>query len=148
MMPLAILGAAIELLEFRSSLLNWACHLHFRWTCSQYLAFCKAMLARDMSVWEGLHILPGGAPSSGAKLCTCLRWVARPDNLNMEPCYELLLPVAKLRSSLHLRVRAHSLLVEQGRIGMPTGIAQGAVTFVQMHNLCHRCYWRQAPLWL
>ncbi len=30
MMLLAVLGAAIGLLEFSSSLLVWACHLHFQ----------------------------------------------------------------------------------------------------------------------
>ncbi len=35
-----------------------------------HLAFRKAMLARDMFVWGGLHISPRGAPSRGAKLCT------------------------------------------------------------------------------
>ncbi len=38
-----------------------------------HLALRKAMLAQDMSVWEGLH-MPRGAPSRGAKLCTYLRW--------------------------------------------------------------------------
>ncbi len=45
------------------------------------LAFRKAMLARDMSVWDGLHISPRGAPSLGAKLCTYLRWFAWPDRV-------------------------------------------------------------------
>ncbi len=73
-----------------------------------HLAFRKAMLARDMSVWEGLHISPRGAPSRGAKLCTYLRWFARPDKVSTEPYYELPLPVTKLRSIFHFRVGAHS----------------------------------------
>ncbi len=77
------------------------------------------MLARDMSVWGGLHISPRGAPSKGAKLCTYLRWFARPDRTSTEPYYELPLPVTKLRSIFHFRVGAHSLPVEQGRIEMP-----------------------------
>ncbi len=84
-----------------------------------HLAFRKAMLARDMSVWGGLHISPRGAPSKGAKLCTCLRWFARPDRTSTEPYYELPLPVTKLRSIFHFCVGAHSLPVEQGRIQMP-----------------------------
>ncbi len=84
-----------------------------------HLAFRKAMLARDMSVWGGLHISPRGAPSKGAKLCTYLRWFARPDRTSTEPYYELPLPVTKLRSIFHFRVGAHSLPVEQGRIEMP-----------------------------
>ncbi len=84
-----------------------------------HLAFRKAMLARDMSVWGGLHISPRGAPSEGAKLCTYLRWFARPDRISTEPYYELPLPVTKLRSIFHFRVGAHSLPVEQGRIEMP-----------------------------
>ncbi len=84
-----------------------------------HLAFRKAMLARDMSVWGGLHISPRGAPSKGAKLCTYLRWFARPDKTSTEPYYELPLPVTKLRSIFHFRVGAHSLPVEQGRIAMP-----------------------------
>ncbi len=61
-----------------------------------HLAFRKAMLARDMSVWGELHIWPHGAHSRGAKLGTYLR--------------------TKLRSMSHFRVGAHSL---QGRIEMP-----------------------------
>ncbi len=75
MMLLTILGAATGLLEFRSSLQVWACHLRFQVAMFamliDHLAFRKAILARDMSVWEGgLHISPRGAPSWGAKLCT------------------------------------------------------------------------------
>ncbi len=33
-----------------------------------HLAFGKAVHAWDMSVWEGLHILPHGPPFWGAKL--------------------------------------------------------------------------------
>ncbi len=39
------------------------------------LAFGKAMLVQDLSVWEELHIMPGGAPPQGAKLCMYLRWL-------------------------------------------------------------------------
>ncbi len=67
----------------------------------------------------GLHISPRNAPSKGAKLCTYLRWFARPDRISTEPYYELPLPVTKLRSIFHFRVGAHSLPVEQGRIEMP-----------------------------
>ena len=84
-----------------------------------HLAFRKAMLARDMSVWGDLHISPRTAPSKGAKLCTYLRWFAQPDRISTEPYYELPLPVTKLRSIFHFRVGAHSLPVEQGRIEMP-----------------------------
>ncbi len=62
---------------------------------------------------------PRGAPSKGAKLCTYLRWFARPDRSSTEPYYELPLPVTKLRSIFQFRVGAHSLPVEQGRIQMP-----------------------------
>ncbi len=72
-----------------------------------HLAFRKAMLARDMSVWGGLHISPRCAPSKGAKLCTYLRWFARPDRISTEPYYELPLPVTKLRSIFHFQVGAH-----------------------------------------
>ncbi len=79
-----------------------------------------------------------GQPSvhRGAKLCTYLRWFARPDTISTEPYYELPLPVTKLRSIFHFRVGAHSLPVEQGRIAMPKaglrchGICAGA-HFVQ-----------------
>ncbi len=86
---------------------------------ADHLAFRKAMLARDMSIWEGLHISPCGAPSRGAKLYTYLRWVAQPDKVSTEPYYELSLPVRMLRSFFHFRVGAHSLPIEQGRIEMP-----------------------------
>ncbi len=88
------------------------------------------MLARDISVWEGLHILPRGAPSWGAKLCTYLRWFTRPDKVNMEPYYELPLPVIKRRSILHFRVGPHSLpIIGAGQ----DWVAQGTTTFAQMH---------------
>ncbi len=48
MMLLAILGAATGLLEFRSSLQVWACHLRFQVAVFDNvdpLAFRKAMLA-------------------------------------------------------------------------------------------------------
>ncbi len=78
------------------------------------------MLAQGMSVWgRGFHISPRGAPSRGAKLCIYLRWFTRPDRANTEPYYELPLPVTKLRSFYHVRVGAHCLPVEQGRIEMP-----------------------------
>ncbi len=89
MMLLTIPSAKTGLLESRSNLRVWACHL--RWPSRDsrdgnlqirnvdHLAFHKAMLARGMSVWEGLHILPRGAPSRGAKLCTYLWWFARPE---------------------------------------------------------------------
>ncbi len=80
-----------------------------------------------LSVREGLHILSRGAPSWGAKLCTYigtyyiihLQWFARPDRVSTEPCYELPLPLTKLRSIFHFRTGAHSWPIEQGRIEMP-----------------------------
>ncbi len=97
-----------------------------------HLAFRKAMLARDMSVWGGLHISPRGAPSKGAKLCTYLRWFARPDRVSTEPYYELPLPVTKLRSIFHFRVGAHALPVSRAglRCLRCHGICAGA-HFVQ-----------------
>ncbi len=50
-----------------------------------HLAFREAMLARDVSVWWGLHISPRDAPSRGAKLSTYLQWFARPDRIHTEP---------------------------------------------------------------
>ncbi len=76
-----------------------------------HVAFRKAMLARDMSFWGRLHISPRGTPSRGAKLCTHLRWFARPDRVSTEPYHELPLPLTKLRSIFHFRVGAHSLPV-------------------------------------
>ncbi len=81
--------------------------------------FQKAMLVQHMSVWQGLHISPRGAPSQGAKLCTQMGWLAQPRKVHTEPYYELPLPVTKLRSIVHFRVGAHSLPIEQGRVGMP-----------------------------
>ncbi len=48
--------------------------------------------------WEGaaklgkvclIPLSPCGTSSRGAKLCTYLRWFARPDRVNTEPYYEL-----------------------------------------------------------
>ncbi len=109
-MLLAILVAATGLLEFRSSLQVWACHLRFRVAVFAMLITLNSQgHASPTPVrrggggggGRGLHILPRGAPSRGAKLCTYLRWFARPDGVNTEPYNELALPVItviKLRS--------------------------------------------------
>ncbi len=121
-MLLAILSAAIGLLEFRSSLQVWVCHLPFRvavFAMLITLLFARPCWPETCLYGGGLHISPRCAPSKGAKLCTYLRWFARPDRISTEPYYELPLPVTKLRSIFHFRVGAHSLPVEQGRIQMP-----------------------------
>ncbi len=123
MMLLAVLGVATGLLEFRSSLLVQASPFSDgRVRNVDHLTFRKAMLTRDRSVFEGLHISPRDAPSRVAKHCTYLRWFAWPDKINIEPYYELPLPLTKLRllrSIFHFRVGAHSLSIEQGGIEMP-----------------------------
>ena len=88
-----------------------------------HLAFRKAMLARDMSVWGGLHISPRGAPSRGAKLCTYLRWFARPDRVNTEPYYELPLPVTKLRSIF-------------GWVLIPCRLSRAGLRCLRCHDIC------------
>ncbi len=117
MIPLAILGAATGVQKQYASLGMTIPFLGDRVHDVDHLAFRKAMLAEDMSVWEGLHISPPGAPSRGAKLCTYLQWFAWPYKLNSEPYYELTLPVTKLRSVVHFRMGACALSIEQGRIG-------------------------------
>ena len=87
--------------------------------CINAHGFQQAQLAREKSVWNGLHISPRNAPSARAKLCTYFRWFARPDCLSVEPYYELPLPITKLRSLIHFRVGCHSLPVEQGRLARP-----------------------------
>ncbi len=72
-----------------------------------------------MSVWQGPHMSPGVAPSPRAKLCTYLRWFARPDRVLVEPYYELPMSITKLRSLFHFRMGSHSLPVEQGRLARP-----------------------------
>ena len=49
--------------------------------------FQQAQLAREKSVWDGLHISPGNAPSARAKLRTYLRWFVRPNCLSLDPQY-------------------------------------------------------------
>ncbi len=90
-----------------------------------HLAFRKAMLARDMSVWGGLHISPRGAPSRGAKLCTYLRWFARPDRVNTEPYYELPLPVTKLRSIFIF-----------GWVLIPCRLSRAGLRCLRCHDIC------------
>ncbi len=89
-----------------------------------------------------LHILPGarGALSRGVKLCTYLRWFARPDNCLQsqptKPYHELPLLVIKLRSIVHFRVflvGPHSLPIEKDKIWE----ARDALAFAQMHILYH-----------
>ena len=99
-MLLASPDAAIGLLEFRilkqfASLGVPSPFSGGRVRNVDHHAFCKAILARDMSVWEGLHISPRGDPSWGAKLCTYLRWFARPDRISTEPYHELPLPMTQ-----------------------------------------------------
>ena len=79
--------------------------------------FQRAMLAQEDSVWQGLAISPRTAPSARAKLCTYLRWFARPGKVSGEPYYELPMSITKLRLLLHFRMGCHSLPVEQGRLG-------------------------------
>ncbi len=90
---------------------------------ADHLAFRKAMLARDMSVWGGLHISPRGAPSKGAKLCTYLRWFARPDRTSTEPYYELPLPVTKLRSIF-------------GWVLIPCRFSRAGLRCLRCHGIC------------
>lgn len=83
------------------------------------LAFRKAMLSQEVSVWQGLHMSPRVAPSPRAKLCTYFRWFARPDRMLVEPYYELPMSITKLRLLFHFRMGSHSLPVEQGRLARP-----------------------------
>ena len=79
--------------------------------------FQRAMLAQENTVWQGLAISPRTAPSARAKLCTYLRWFARPAKVAGEPYYELPMSITKLRLLFHFRMGSHSLPVEQGRLG-------------------------------
>ncbi len=77
------------------------------------------MLAQDMIVREGQRILPRGAPSWGAKLCSFLQLLTQPGKVKRDTqgvlhYYELPLPVTMLGSVVHFRVEAHSLPFEQG----------------------------------
>ena len=82
--------------------------------------FHRAMLAQEKAVWQGLHMSPRNAPSPRAKLCTYLRWFARPDKVSVEPYHELPMSITKLRSLFHFRMGSHSLPIEQGRLGRPS----------------------------
>ncbi len=83
------------------------------------MAFRNAMLSQEVSVWEGLQMSPRIAPSPRAKLCTYLRWFARPDRVLVEPYYELPMSITKLRLLCHFRMGSQALPVEQGRIARP-----------------------------
>ncbi len=96
------------------------------------------MLARDMSVWGGLHISPRGAPSKGAKLCTYLRWFARPDRTSTEPYYELPLPVTKLRSIFHFRVHTWVLI--------PCRLSRAELRCLRCHGICAGAHFVQPLL--
>ncbi len=121
MMLLAILGAAIGLLEFRNSLRVWACHLPFQ--VAVFAMLITLPFARPCwpetclcgGAFTFRHgVLPLRVPSF-APICGGLRG----RTISTEPYYELPLPLTKLRSIFHFRVGAHSLPVEQGRIEMP-----------------------------
>ncbi len=77
----------------------------------------------------------------GAELCTYSRWFARPDEVNAEPYYELPLPVTKLRSIGHFEVGAHSLPIEQDKIGIPK-VPQHLrrSTFCATNAICDECH--------
>ncbi len=115
------------LLEFRSTLQVWSCRLRLggRIRNVDHLAFRKAMLARDMSVWGRLHMSPPGAPSPDAKLCTYLQWFARPGRFNIEPYYELPLPATKLRSIFHF-----------GRVLIPCRSSRAGLRCLRCHDIC------------
>ena len=68
---------------------------------------------------QALHISPRTAPSARAKLCTYLRWFARPDGCSVEPYYDLPMSITKLGSIMHFRMGSHSLPIEQGRLNRP-----------------------------
>ncbi len=115
-----ILGAATELLEFRSSLLVWACHLWF-WvavfTMLITLLFGRlcwpgtCLFGRGCTF--GLVVLSLGVPSF-APNCGDLHCRGQ-KKLNTEPYHELPLPVTKLRpdsaarSIVHFWVGSHFL---------------------------------------
>ncbi len=83
------------------------------------LAFRRAILSQEMSVWQGLHMSPRVATSPRAKLCTNFRWFARPDRVLVDPYYELPMSITKLRFLFHFRMGSHSLPVEQGWLARP-----------------------------
>ncbi len=120
-MLLAILGAAIGLLESRSSLLVWEGHLCFQ--VAVFAILITLLFARPG--WPEIRLFGGACtfrlvvlPLGVSGFAPMLRWFAQPDKVNTEPYYELPLLVTKFRSSFHFRLGTHSLPIEQGRIGM------------------------------
>ena len=81
--------------------------------------FRLALVQRQQRVWESVHESPRTAPSKGAKLCTYHRWFSPPDKLHAAPCYELPMPIIKLRALLQFRLGSRVLPVEQGRFSRP-----------------------------
>ena len=51
--------------------------------------FRQRLGAEYKSVWANLHVSPRVAPEKGVKLCTYLRWFARPGGMPAEPYFEL-----------------------------------------------------------
>ncbi len=90
-----------------------------------HLAFRKAMLVRDMSVWEGLHILPRDTPSEGAKLSISSRRSAQPTKVNTQFYYGFPLPVTKLRSILHF-----------GWVLAPCRLSRAGLECPRYHDIC------------
>ena len=70
-------------------------------------------------VWGGLHVSPRTAPSKGAKLCTYFAWFLRPSQLKTVPCFELPMPISRLRLLMQFRMGSHALPVEQGSLARP-----------------------------
>ena len=109
---------------------NWAAGIH-----KQYIAlgmrspfsaagvqgieaplFRQRLGAEYKSVWANLHVSPRTAPKKGVKLCTYLRWFARPGGMPAEPYFELPISLSKLRRLVRFRLGSHCLPVEQGRL--------------------------------
>jgi exonuclease III len=89
-------------------------------------------LIQDLAdrVWQDLGLCPRTCPSSGAQLCTYLRWFARPAYLpHRTSVLRLPLGLRRLRLFLRFRMGCHDLPSDAGRrMGVP-----------RLQRVCPRC---------
>ncbi len=85
-------------------------------TCTKFKADVGQSVCLADSVWQDLRVCPRTCPSSGAQLCTYLRWFARPACLpHKTSVLRLRLGLRRLRLFLRSRMGCHDLPSDAGR---------------------------------
>ena len=80
--------------------------------------------------WEGLHVSPRLAPSTGIHRCTYVRWFARRPNVSKHKLLYLPMSSRKLRKFIQFRVGQHDLPIATGRW-------RGIPRYERFCDMCH-----------